>query len=170
MSIYENAVVQPKKMLENLGRWLEKAVDHAKQKSFEPDTLLSARLAPDAYSLVRQVQAACDSGKFPAARLSAKQPPSHPDTEKTMQELRERVRATIAYLETFKPADFEGSDTKKVALPFLEGKLVGGADYLREMGLPNFYFHVTMAYAILRHNGVDLGKRDFIGGMTLHDA
>src|SRR5688572_6294190 len=109
MSVYENAVVQPKKMLENLGRWLEKAVEHAKQKSFDADTLLTARLAPDQYSLVRQVQAACDAAKFPAARLSAQKPPSHPDTEKTMPEIRERVRVTVAYLETLKEADFAGA-------------------------------------------------------------
>jgi len=170
MSVYELAVFQPTKMLENLGRWLEKGVDYAKTKSVDPDTLLSARLAPDQYSLVRQVQAACDSAKFPAARLAAKQPPAHPDTEKTMDEIRERVRVTVAYLGTLKESDYQGAEARRVTLPFLEGKVVLGSDYLMEMAIPNFYFHVSMAYAILRHNGVDLGKRDYIGAMRLHDA
>jgi hypothetical protein len=170
MSIYyEYAVVQPRKMLANLDKWLEPAAAFAQKKSFDPSTLLTARLAPDQFPLVRQIQSACDSAKLNAARLAGKEAPKHPDTEQTFDEIRKRIQAVLAYLDTLTPADFEGAATRRVELSFLEGKYVLGADYLREMGTPNFYFHVTTTYAILRHNGVDLGKRDYLGGLTLHD-
>jgi hypothetical protein len=163
------AVVQTKKMLGSIERWLDAAVAFAQKKSFDPETLLAARLAPDQYPLLRQIQVSCDNAKFIAARLSGKEAPKHPDTEKTLEEIRARIHAVTAYLDTFKPADFEGAATRHVELPFAEGKYLTGADYLREMALPNFYFHVTTAYAILRHNGVELGKRDFIGSLDLKD-
>jgi hypothetical protein len=169
MSLYEASVPQFKKMLQNLERWLDKGVEYAQKKSFDPAVLLSARLAPDQYPLLRQIQAACDSAKFPSARLSGKEPPKHPDTEQTVDEIRKRIRTVIEYLDTFKPAEFAGAETRKIALSFLEGKVMLGSDYLNEMALPNFYFHVTTAYAILRHNGVDLGKSDFIGSMNVRD-
>src|SRR5262249_14770421 len=139
------------------------------KKSFDPDTLLAARLAPDQYALVRQIQAACDSAKFAAARLSNKEAPRHPDTEQTMDQIRQRIRAVVAYLDTFTEADFAGAEARDIELSFMPGKVVTGADYLREMAAPNFYFHVCMAYAILRHNGVDLGKADYLGGLTMRD-
>lgn len=169
MSLYEASVPQLKKMLNNLDKWLEAAVAFAQKKSFDPNTLLAARLAPDQYPLTRQVQSACDSAKFAAARLTGKEPPKHPDTEQTMDELRARVRTVVTYLEGFKPADFEGAEKRHVDLPFMEGKMMLGSDYLCEMALPNFYFHVTTAYSILRHNGVDLGKRDFMGSLNVKD-
>jgi len=169
MSIYETAIVQTRKMLTSLDKWLETAVAHAQKKSFDPNVLLSARLAPDQYPLVRQVQSACDSAKSNAARLAGKEPPKHPDTEQTVDELHARIRTVVAYLDTFTAADFEGAATRPVVLPFLEGKVILGSDYLREMAVPNFYFHLTTAYTILRHNGVDLGKRDFIGSLNLRD-
>lgn len=169
MSLYEASVLQFIKMLRNLERWLDKANDFAKAKNFDVNALLQARLAPDQYPLQRQIQAACDSAKFPSARLAGKEPPKHPDTEQTWEEVRQRISSCIAFLETLKPADFDGAETRLIALSFLEGKVIAGSDYLTEMGLPNFYFHVTTAYAILRHNGVDLGKRDFIGAMNLRD-
>jgi hypothetical protein len=169
MSLYESAVLQTKKMLGNLEKWLDAGVAYAQKKSFDPGVLLVARLAPDQYALTRQVQAACDAAKFLAARLAGKDPPKHPDTEQTVDEVKKRIQAVVAYLDTFTPADFAGAETRHVELAFLEGKYVLGSDYAREMALPNFYFHVTTAYAILRHNGVDLGKRDFIGGLTTHD-
>jgi uncharacterized protein len=167
MSVYDNVVFQPKKMLQSLSKWLDKAGAHAKQKSFEPDTLLQARLAPDQYPLVRQIQSACDSAKFPPARLSGKQPPSNPDTEKSWDEILARVNGTIAYLDTFQEADFTGAGEKAISLPFMEGKSMTGNDYVMEFAHPNFYFHVSMAYAILRHNGVELGKRDYLGSTRL---
>jgi hypothetical protein len=158
-----SAVTEMKKMLTNLDRWIEKGVDQAKKKSFDPNVLANARLAPDQYPLVRQVQSCCDTAKFTAARLTGKEPPKHPDTETTIDELRARIRTVVAHLETYKAADFDGADTRRVDLPFMEGKSMHGADYLVEMAQPNFFFHVTTAYAILRHNGVDVGKMDYIG-------
>lgn len=157
-------------MLENLDRWLTAGEENAKKRSFDPSVLLAARLAPDQYPLTRQVQAACDAGKFLAARLSGKAPPSHPDTEKTMEELHARIRSVVEYLGTYSAADFEGAEDRVVPLPFAPGKGMKGGSYLVEMALPNFYFHVTHAYAILRHNGVELGKRDYMGPLELIDV
>ncbi len=169
MSLYEASVPQMKKMLGNLDRWLEAAVTYAKGKPFDANVLCTARLAPDQYALARQIQAACDAAKFAAARLTGKEAPKHPDTEQTIDELRGRIGAVVAYLDTFSAADFAGAEERRVELSFLEGKVFLGRDYLVEMALPNFYFHVTHAYAILRHNGVPLGKRDYLGALTLHD-
>lgn len=169
MSLYEATVPQLKKMLTSLDKWLETAVAHAQKKAFDPKVLLGLRLAPDQYPLVRQIQSACDGAKFGAAHLTGKEPPKNPDTEQTVEEIRARIQTTIAYLGTFAKADFEGAETRLVVLPFLEGKVIVGSDYLTEMVLPNFYFHITTAYAILRHAGVDIGKRDFIGSLNLRD-
>jgi hypothetical protein len=170
MSLYSSSVPQLSKMLQNLDRWLVKAEEHAKAKSFDPGVLLTSRLSPDQYALTRQVQSACDSAKFAAARLTGKTAPSHPDTETTMEELHARIRAVVDYLGTFTERDFEGAESRTVALPFAPGKGIAGAAYLTEMALPNFYFHVAMAYAILRHNGVAVGKIDYIGSLGWHDV
>src|SRR4051812_16892037 len=167
LSLYESSVPQLKKMLKNLDKWIETAVTHAEKKSFDPNVMVTARLAPDQFPLSRQVQSACDAAKFGAARLTGKEAPKHPDTEQTMAELRARVQTCIAYLDTFSAADFQGAEKRPVALPFFEGKSLLGVDYLNELTLPNFYFHVTTAYAILRHNGVALGKADFLGSLNL---
>jgi hypothetical protein len=119
--------------------------------------------------LPASLPSSCDSAKFLAARLTAKDPPKHPDIEQTIEQLRGRIRATVSYLESFAPADFEGAETRLIPLPNRDGKVIKGSDYLAQMGLPNFYFHVTTAYAILRHNGVDLGKRDYLGPLPLHE-
>lgn len=163
-------VVQSAKMLKNLDQWLTKASEHAKNKKVEPDVLVDARLVFDQYPLARQVQAACDSAKYAAAYLSGKQAPSHPDTERTMTELHERIKKVVVYLETFKADDFAGADDRKVAPGWLQGKWLRGADYLVQTSIPNFYFHVTTAYAILRSNGVELGKADFIGSIPIKDG
>ena len=169
MSLYEASVPQLKKMLNGLDTWLEAAVAHAQKKSFDPSVLLSARLAPDQYPLTRQIQSSCDIAKFAAARLTGKEAPKHPDTEQTVDELRARIRACVSFLDTFTAADFEGAAKRLIDLPFMPGKALHGTDYLNEMALPNFYFHVTTAYAILRHNGVPLGKMNFIGSLKLVD-
>jgi hypothetical protein len=164
-----DVIAQYGKMLQNLDHWLDKAAEHAKAKGFEIDTLIHARLAPDQYALDRQIQSACDSAKFAAAYLADKQAPAHPDTEKTVAELHERIKSCRSFLETITAADLEGADNRRVAPKWLEGKWIRGDHYLVQMSLPNFYFHVTTAYAILRHNGVDLGKRDFIGSFPVRD-
>jgi hypothetical protein len=157
-------------MLKNLEQWLDAAVAHAQKKSFDPAVFLHARLAPDQYPLVRQVQSACDTAKFLAARLTGKEAPKHPDTEQTMDELKTRIQSVVGYLETFRPEDFTGAEERHILLPFAPGKAALGRDYLIEMATPNFYFHVTTAYAILRHNGVALGKRDFMGSVSMRDV
>jgi len=169
MALYDSTIPQMKKMLNNLAKWLDNATTVAEKKSFDPNTWLTARLAVDQYALVRQVQAACDTAKFVASRLSGKEAPSHPDTEKTMDELKARIGKVVAFLETIKPADFAGVETRKIPLPFMEGKALLGADYVNELAVPNFYFHVGAAYQILRHYGVEVGKRDFLGDLKLQD-
>ncbi len=170
MSLYEVSVPQFTKMLRQLETWLDKGVAHATAKKFEPANLLAARLAPDMYPLTRQIQAACDAAKFAGARLTGKEPPKNPDTETTIDELRARIHSTIAFLGTLTAKDFDGAEKRMVPLSFMPGKGLHGADYLVEMALPNFYFHLTTAYAILRHNGVDVGKIDYVGGLTLQDV
>jgi hypothetical protein len=169
MNAYEASVAQFKKMLGQLDKWIEASVAHAQKKNFDPNVLVQSRLAPDQYAFVRQVQSCCDTAKFAAARLTGKEAPKHPDEEKTIDELRARIRSVVTYLSSFNSADFASSETRKIELPFLEGKVLTGADYLTEMATPNFYFHVTTAYAILRHNGVDIGKRDYIGDLSVKD-
>ncbi len=169
MSLYAETVTQMSKMLTNLDRWIDLGVEHATSKKYDPSVLLNARLAPDQYHFIKQVQAACDAAKFAAARLTGKTPPAHPDTEQTLEEVRARIQSVLAYLATFTEADFEAAETRVVPLSFMPGKGMLGSDYLHEMAGPNFYFHVTTAYSILRHNGVPLGKMNYMGGMKLQD-
>jgi uncharacterized protein len=170
MNLYAATIPQFKRILQNVERWLDKTVAFAETKKFDPNTLLSARLAPDQFALVRQIQSVCDQTKLTVARLTAKDPPKHPDTEQTFDELRKRLHSVTAYLDTFKPADFDGTAERLITLPFFpEGKAMTGFDYLMERQLPNVYFHTSMVYAILRHNGVDVGKTDFIGQVTYRD-
>lgn len=169
MNFVYASILQMKKMLLALDSWLEKSINHAKEKSFEPAVLLNCRLIADMYPLVRQVQSCCDTAKFAAARLSGQEAPKHPDTEQTMDEIRARIRTCVDYLETFKESDFASAETQLVSLSYLPDKVLAGSDYLVELALPNFYFHTTTAYDILRHNGVDVGKMDFIGMLTLRD-
>jgi hypothetical protein len=168
MSLYDLTIPQFKNTLSQVEKWLDAAVAYAATKKFDPNVLLTSRLAPDQYPLVRQIQSVCDTAKFTPARLTAKEPPKHPDTELTIDELRTRIHAVLEHLDGFKPADFVGAETRHVELPWLQGKYVLGADYVSQLQLPNFYFHATLAYEILRHNGVPLGKTDFIGQMSVH--
>jgi hypothetical protein len=158
------------KTLGNLDAWMEKAAAHAKERAFDVDVLAQARLAPDHFCFVQQVQAACDQAKYAAAYLGGKTAPSHPDTEKSFTELRERIGKCTAFLATVEPKDLAGAETRKVAPPWLGGQWLAGSDYLTQVAVPNFFFHATMAYAILRHNGVALGKVDFIGSLPTHAA
>lgn len=160
-------VGQMLRMLRTLDRWLERANEHATARKFDVDVLVGARLAPDQFALVRQIQSACDTAKLSAARLAGKEAPTHPDTETTIAQLRERATAVAGWLEGFSEADFADAGTRKLALGWMQGKAMSGHDYLHQFAVPNFYFHVNMAYAILRHNGVDLGKRDYLAGVNL---
>ena len=165
--VYET-LRQMKKMLGQLDKWLDAAEASAKARSFDPNLFLAFRLAPDQFGFARQVQVACDTAKLAASRLSGKEAPSHPDTEQSLGELRTRVQATLAYLDGFSASDFADAATRTITQPRWEGKTMTGADYFLEHALPNFFFHLTTAYAILRHNGVPVGKRDYLGPLTLH--
>ena len=166
---HDDAIRVFAKTLQNIERWMEKADAHAKAKSFDVDVLAQARLAPDQFSFVRQVQAGCDQAKYAAAYLSGKEAPSHPDTEQTFAELHQRIRKVLGFLESIPARDLAGGENRKVAPPWLGGKWLRGDDYLVHVALPNFFFHATMAYAILRHNGVELGKMDYIGSLPTQD-
>jgi hypothetical protein len=165
MNLYDATVPIFTKMLTNLDKWIEKAGALADSKKFEVDVLAQARLAPDQYELVRQVQAACDQAKYTVAKLTGTEPPSHPDTEKTIAELRQRIRTVLDYLARFQPDEFKGSEERAVSYSWMRGQSMRGGDYLDHFALPNFYFHLTTSYAILRHNGVSLGKMDYIGSV-----
>jgi hypothetical protein len=159
---------QMKKMLGQLDKWLDAAEAYAKSKSFDPDVFVGLRLAPDQFALARQVQSACDTAKFGASRLTGRDAPVFADTEKTVAELKVRVEAVIKYLDTFSAADFDSAATRVVTQPRWEGKTMTGADYFLEHVVPNFFFHLTHVFAILRHNGVNIGKRDYLGPLTQH--
>ncbi len=167
--MYYETFLHMKKQLGHLDKWLETAAEHAATRKFDPNLYLGFRLAPDQFALVKQVQAVCDTAKLAASRLTGKDAPSHPDTEQTLDELRARIRSVIAYLDGFSAADFAGAATRSVTTPRWEGKTMTGANYFLEHGQPNFYFHYAHAYAILRHNGVGLGKRSYLGAVT-YDA
>lgn len=157
---------QMKKMLGQLDTWLDAAEAHAKAKLFDPAVYLSLRLSPDQFGFAKQVQTACDTAKLAASRLTGKDAPSHADTEATVAELQTRVRSTIAYLDGISEADYAAAATRIITTPRWEGKVMTGADYFMEHAVPNFFFHLTHAYALLRHAGVSVGKRDFLGAQT----
>ncbi len=152
------------RLLDNLLVWLDKAEAHAAAKKFDPSVLLAARLAPDMLPFTKQVQIACDSAKFCIARLAGANAPSFDDSEASIAELRERVAKTIAFMQSVSAAQVDGSEEKDVVIPRRDGSMtMKGEAYLKHYATPNFYFHVTTAYALLRHNGVELGKMDFLG-------
>lgn len=168
MSLYP-FVLEMKKLLHQVETWLDKASAHAAGKKYDPNVLLQSRLAPDMFPLIRQIQAVCDQAKYAAARVSGKEPPPHPDTEQTIEEARKRLGSVIAYLDGFAAGDFADAavTARTISLPRWEGKAMTATDYFVEHVQPNFYFHLAMTYALLRHNGVDIGKRDFLGTLTM---
>ena len=164
LSMYQASVPVFVRMLTNLSAILEKAGAHAEAKKFDPSVLLNARLAPDMLPLSVQVGIACDTAKGAAARLAGIDIPSHPDNQTTLAELRERIAKTIAFVQSVKAEQIDGSEEKDVVLKMRQGDLqFKGQQYLLGFAMPNFYFHVTTAYALLRHNGLDIGKQDFLG-------
>ena len=169
MITYENIVPPTIQMLTNLERWLDAGVEHAKRGNWDPELLLTHRLAPDAFNLRKQVQASCDQAKFIAARLAGKEAPKHEDGEQSLEQLRARIADVKTFLKTFTKDDFVGADERVVPLGWAPGKGALGRDYALEFALPNFYFHTTTAYQILRSCGVQLGKIQFIGHVTLRD-
>ena len=167
MSLYKASAPQFVKILRQMVVWLDKAEAHATERKYDVDVLMTMRLAPDMYPLVRQFGAAADSAKFGVAHLVGREAPKHPDTETTVAEIRARLASVIEWIGSFTEADFEGAKDRAAAPAFLRGGKVAAGDYLNQMSLPNFYFHVSMAYALLRHSGVPLGKMDFIGDVPL---
>ncbi|AFY03215.1 DUF1993 domain-containing protein [Bdellovibrio bacteriovorus] len=163
--LYEMTVPPFIKTLKNLSALLDKGAHLAETKKFDVEVLLNSRLAPDQFPLTRQIQIACDTAKLGVARLTGKEAPSHPDTEKTLPELKARIESTIAFLESVSANDFAGSEKKHISQPRWEGKYLTGEDYVLHHAIPNIYFHVTTAYSILRHNGVEVGKKDFLGAL-----
>jgi hypothetical protein len=154
-------------LLNNLNTWLDKAEELAKAKKFDIEVLLSARLAPDMFPLSRQIQIASDAAKGCVARLAGAEVPSWPDTETTFPELEARVAKTIAFVKGFTATQIDGSEERSVLLKMRSGDMTfRGQDYLFKLTLPNFYFHITTAYDILRHNGVEVGKMDYLGKLA----
>lgn len=151
------------RMLTNLSAILAKAEQQAKAKGYDPAVLLNARLAPDMLPLTRQVQIATDHAKGCVARLAGHQPEAIEDTETTFAELQARIRKVIGIVDAYKPEQIDGSEGREITIkvPSMELKFTG-LDYVNQWAMTNFYFHVTTAYAILRHNGIELGKRDFL--------
>jgi len=164
ISMYQASVPAMIKTLSNLRNLLEKASTHTEAKKIDPSVLVNARLYPDMFPLSRQVQIATDMAKGAASRLAGQEVPSYEDNEATFPELIARLDKTIALLATFKPGDIDGSEDRTITLPMRDRTLTfKGLPYLIDYVLPNVYFHTTTAFAILRHNGVEIGKKDFLG-------
>jgi hypothetical protein len=164
ISMYQASAPRFANTLKNLSAILDKAQAYAEMRKIDPLVLTSARLYPDMFALARQVQIACDTAKGAVARLAGVEVPKHEDTEKTFAELKARIAKTLDFIASVKPAQVDGSEEREIVLK-LQGSDVKfkGLQYLLGFAWPNFYFHATTAYDILRHNGVELGKRDFIG-------
>jgi len=165
MAMYFKVISQCIESLRNVELWLDKAEQYAAAKKFDVGVLLTSRLAPDMQGLVYQVQSACDYVKAGAGWLSGEAPPKHADNEQSLEELRSRIRKTLAFAGAVTEAQFVGASERKIGLPWAPGKALGGEDYLLQIILPNVYFHLGMIYAILRHNGVEIGKMDFLGNI-----
>jgi hypothetical protein len=164
VSLYDVSIPVFTLSLTNLAAILDKAASHAESKKVDPKVLSAARLIVDMLPLSSQVQIACDNAKGAAGRLAGVEVPKHADTEVTLDELKARVAKTLDFLKTIKPEQMQGAETKEIVLQFPSTTLkFSGINYLTNFALPNFFFHVTTAYALLRKNGVELGKRDFLG-------
>ena len=170
--IHTLVVSQFSKMLGNLLAILNEAEKYAGEKKFDVAVLLQARLAPDQFNLIKQVQIACDTAKLGAARLAdaEKDAPVQADTEATLGEIKARIESTVAYLQGFTTQSFAGAAERRITQPRWNGKSLSGEEFLVQHVIPNFYFHVTTTYAILRHNGVPVGKRNYLGDMPYREA
>ena len=165
MTFHDASVAAYLQILGSLSGILDKAEAHCEAKKIQPEVLLGARLYPDMLPLSKQIQLACDFATKACARLTHSEVPSTPDTEKTFEELRARLAKTADYVKSFKPEQFEGADTRDVTFPMGGEKTMTlkGQQFLSNFSLPNFYFHAATTHGILRHNGVEIGKRDFMG-------
>lgn len=168
--MYYEAISQCTQSLKLVEGWLNKTVAFAEAKNVDIDSILNGRLAPDMKPLIYQVQSACDYVKAGAAWLSGQTPPKHEDNEKTVEELRARIRKTVDFAQSVPQGQYQGAAGRNVSLSWAPGKVLGGKDYLLQMTIPNVYFHIAMVYAILRSSGVDVGKMDFLGAVNFVDA
>lgn len=159
-------VPQFSRMLNNLSAILNKTQAYAEQKKFDVSNLLVARLAPDQFNFTWQVQATCDTAVAYVSKLTGKDFPKKEAKETTLPELQARVQETIALLNTVKPEDFQGWETRKTLNPRREGKYLPGNEFAMHQAIPNFYFHMTTLYSILRNNGMDVGKKDYLGELN----
>lgn len=166
LSMYQASIPVLTRMLNNLSNILDKAVAHAEMKNIDQSVFLNARLAPDMFPLVRQVQMISDTAKGCAARLAGIENPPFADTETSFAQLKERIAKTIVFLNSVTAPQIDGSETRKIEIKFPQKTLeFVGQPYLLNFVLPNFYFHMTTVYAILRHNGIDIGKIDYLGSI-----
>jgi hypothetical protein len=167
ISMHTMVVDQCAHMLSNVTKLLDKGAAYAEAKKFDPTVLANARLAPDMFPLTKQVQIASDMVKFGVARLSGTEAPKFEDNEKTLEELKARIAKTLDYVKSVPASAFEGSEERDIKIPLRDRTLeMKGLQYLRQWVLPNFYFHAAMVYALLRHNGVEIGKPDWLGPTT----
>jgi hypothetical protein len=165
-SLYDVTVPALTLSLQNLGRQIDKAIAHAETKKFDGDQFAQARLIAGMLPFSAQVQISCDNAKGAVARLAGIDPPKHEDNEKTLAELKARIGKTLDFIATVKADQFAGAETREIVLKFPNLTLkFNGKDYVTKFVLPNFYFHATMAYALLRSNGVEIGKGDFLGNI-----
>jgi uncharacterized protein len=164
--MYIETFAQFKKQLGQLDKWLVTASEYAKSKNFDPNVFPTLRLAPDQFPLVRQIQIACDTVKVAAAFLTGKPAQAQEDTETTLEQLQARIQSITTLVDGLTAADFDGAAKRVVSQPRWKGEWMTGEDYFIQHVVPNFYFHLTTAYAILRHNGVSVGKRDYLGPQT----
>lgn len=169
VNVYDVTINQFTRSLSALKGVLAKGAAFADRKKIDYSVLLNARLAADMFPLSKQIQIACDGAKFCASRLTGKEAPKFDDKETTYTEFVARIDATLAYLATFKPEDFNGYEKQIARFPWNPGKHLHGHAYLVQHAIPNFYFHLTAAYAILRHLGVEIGKADFLGEQDWHN-
>ena len=164
ITMYSASVPVFTRMLGNMLGWLDKAEAHAQAKKFETGVYLGLRFAPDMLPFAKQIQIACDGAKFAVARLSGAEAPKFDDTETTLAELRERINKTLGFIESVPAAQIDGTEAKDVVIPRRDGPMtLKGEVYLKHFAMPNFYFHVTTTYALLRNAGVELGKGDYLG-------
>ncbi|HTD29127.1 MAG TPA: DUF1993 domain-containing protein [Xanthomonadaceae bacterium] len=164
IAIFEAVVTIPLRMLHNLDKIIDKAAADIAAGKLDEETVLRAKLAPDMFDFTRQVQLATDFAKSPAARLAGVEVPKFPDEETTLAALKTRIAGIAEFLKGFKPDQFDGAAQRQIVIPMRDRTLdLVGQDYLLGFAQPNFYFHYSTAYALLRHLGVEIGKRDFIG-------
>lgn len=163
---FDFTVTQQVRALNQLKKFLTMAASFADHKKFDVNTLFQSRLAPDQFALMKQIQIVCDTAKMSAGRLTGVQVPSHPDNESTLQEAQARIDSVIQFLNSLKKESFSGAADRKVTNARWEQKWMKGSDYFIQYAIPNFHFHLVTSYAILRHNGVDLGKKDYLGELA----